>query len=53
MVLNIKYTKKMNKFRIEENWLIESLPVWDWSNGYKYSNWMAIVTRDEKRYGTP
>lgn len=38
----------MNKFRIEENWLIESLPVWDWSNGYKYSNWMAIVTRDEK-----
>lgn len=48
MALNIKYTKKMNKFRIEENWLIESLPVWDWSNGYKYSNWMAIVTRDEK-----
>ena len=38
----------MNKFRIEESWLIESLPVWDWSNGYKYSNWMAIVTRDEK-----
>lgn len=38
----------MNKFRIEENWLIESLPIWDWSNGYKYSNWMAIVTRDEK-----
>ena len=38
----------MNKLKIEENWLIESLPVWDWSNGYKYSNWMAIVTRDEK-----
>jgi len=38
----------MNKLRIEESWLIESLPVWDWSNGYKYSNWMAIVTRDEK-----
>lgn len=27
----------MNKLKIEENWLIESLPVWDWSNGYKYS----------------
>lgn len=38
----------MKKYEIEENWLIESLPVWDWSNGYKYSNWMAIVTRDEK-----
>ena len=37
----------MNRCKIEENWLIESLPVWDWSNRNRYSNWMAIVTRDE------
>lgn len=37
----------MNTYKIEENWLIESLPVWDWSNRNRYSNWMAIVTRGE------
>lgn len=38
----------MRNYGIEDNWLIEDLPQWDWSNRKKYSNWMAIVTRDEK-----
>lgn len=43
----------MNTYQIDENWLIESLPVWDWSNRSRYSNWMAIVTRDENGIEQP
>ena len=34
------------KKKIEENWLTESLGVWDFSH-HKYFNWIGIVTRDE------
>lgn len=33
--------------KIEENWLIESLPVWDWSNGYNSKKSNDSITMTE------
>ena len=38
----------MKVYNLDENWLIEDLPVWDWNNWRRYSNWIAIATIDEK-----
>lgn len=36
------------KIEIAQNWVLESIEPWNWSNTNRYKNYLAIVSRDDE-----